>query len=124
MNPNPVTVSPDISVEQLVSGIFHGQYGRAVPVCENGQLIGIVSLSDIKELPRDTWVTTDVEKIMTGKPLFTVTTEDTLNKAFRLIAQHDVNQVLITQQGQCFGTLDRAAIVRHLALAGELGKVN
>ncbi len=124
MNPNPVTVSPDILVEQVVSDMFHDQNDRAVPVCRNGQLIGIASISDIKKLPRDKWATTTVETIMTSKPLFTVSPEDTLYEAFRLIAQHDVNQVLITQQYQCAGILNRAEIIRHLALTIELGKAH
>ena len=46
--------------------------------------------------------------------------EDELNSAMKLIAQHDLNQVLVLSQGQCAGLLSRADIIRYLQLSQEL----
>lgn len=121
MNPNPETISPETLVEEVVWNIFRKRHGRSVPVCRNGILIGIVTITDVKELPRDKWSETPVEQIMTRNPLYMVSPEDNLNTAMKLIAQHDINQVLINQQGQCAGLLSRADIIRHLQLTQELG---
>jgi CBS domain-containing protein len=58
---------------------------------------------------------------MTREPLYSVAPEDDLNSAMKLIAQHDLNQVLVLDQGQCVGILSRADIIRHLQVSQELG---
>jgi Zn-dependent protease/CBS domain-containing protein len=120
MNAQPGSISPSTSVEQVVSNIFQRLHGRAVPVCSNG-LKGIVTIEDVKKVPRDQWAVTPVERIMSREPLYTVSPDDGLQNAFRMIAQHSVNQVLVEQGGQCVGMLSREDIIRHLQLTQELG---
>ena len=81
MSPRPETVTTDLPVDELVSGIFNRQHGRAVPVCQGGKLIGIVTITDVKGLPRDRWAGTTVGDIMTKPPLYTVSPDDDVSKA-------------------------------------------
>jgi CBS domain-containing protein len=122
MGPAPETVTPDTSVDQLVSNILHRKYDRATPVCRDGQLLGIVTITDIRELPREKWTETPVAQIMTRHPLYTVSPEDTLDKAMSLLSKHDINQVIIEQQQQCAGILQRADIIKYLQLNQELNR--
>ncbi len=122
MGANGETITPDTLVEQAITGILHRRYDRAVPVCQNSQLLGIITMTDIKELPKDKWATTPVEQIMTRSPLYTVTAEDTVDTALKLLAEHDLNQVIISEQGQCAGILKRADIINYLQLSKELGR--
>ncbi len=122
MDLTPETVTPDTSVDQVVSNILHRKYERAMPVCQNGKLLGIVTITDIRELPREKWAEVPVEQIMTRQPLYTVSPEDTLDKAMRLLSEHDINQVIIEQQEQCAGILKRADIIDYLELNQELNK--
>ncbi len=121
MSINQETISPKTPVAELVWGIFRQRHGRAVPVCDGNRLVGIVTLTDVKELPQESWAKTTVEAIMTREPLYTVSPEDDLNSAMKLIAQHDINQVLVLKDGQCAGLLSRADIIRHLQFRQELG---
>jgi predicted transcriptional regulator len=121
MNPNLATIQPETTVQELVENIFRKQHGRAVPVCRDGQLVGIATISDIKKVPQDKWATTPVKQIMTSEPLYTVSPEDNLNAALLLIAKNDVNQVLIQDQGKCGGLLSRADIIRLIQMNRELG---
>ncbi len=121
VNTNSMSISPDVTVAELVSSIFRGHYSRAVPVCQGAQVLGIVTVTDIKDLPQDKWVETHVKDIMTRQPLYEVSLDDDLNTALRVITQHDINQVLVLQDGKCAGLLSRADILRHLQLSQELG---
>ena len=114
------TISPQTPVSELVQGVFSQRYRRAVPVCEDNRTVGIVTISDVKGLPQDKWPTTPVGQIMTREPLYSVSPDDDLNTAMKLIAQHDLNQLLVMNQGQCAGLLSRAEIIRYLQLAQEL----
>ncbi len=114
------TISPQSTVEELVQGVFNRRYNRAVPVCEDNQTLGIVTISDIKGLPQEKWGITMVQDVMTRQPLYTVTPEDDLNQAMVLLGKHDLNQLLVVSGNQCAGLLSRAEIIRYLQLAQEL----
>ena len=120
MNPNIETITTETTVEEMVTNIFRKQHGRAVPVCQDGQLAGIATITDVKKIPQDRWAVTPVKQIMTTGPLYTVSPEDNLNTAMMLIAQHDINQVLIKETGKCAGLLSRADIIRLIQMSHEL----
>jgi len=92
-----------------------------VPVCQDDRLVGIVTLTDVKELAQTRWAQTPVAEIMTRQPLYHVIPDDDLNSAMRMIAQHDINQVLVLSEGRLVGLLNRADIIRHLQLSQDLG---
>jgi Zn-dependent protease/CBS domain-containing protein len=117
----PRTIPPETTVAELVSHIFSQQHGRAIPVCRDDRLRGIVTVSDVKKIPQERWPTTTVEQIMTTSPLYTVTPEDNLNTVMKLIYQHDINQVIVNRDGQCAGLLGRAEIIHHIQFTHEMG---
>jgi CBS domain-containing protein len=121
VNLNPETIDPKTTVAEMVESIFTRRHGRAVPVCREGRLEGIATITDIKKIPQNRWGETPVEQIMTREPLYAVSPEDNLYTAMKLIAQYDINQVLIRQQEQCAGLLSRADIIHHLQVTQELG---
>jgi Zn-dependent protease/CBS domain-containing protein len=121
MNPNPVTVDQGTSVDEVVRSVFYQGRGRAAPVMQGEKLVGIVTIDDVKKLPHDRWAHTPVVNIMTHAPLYSVAPDDDLNTALKLIAQHDINQVLVLHQGQLIGLLSRADIISHLQISQELG---
>jgi Zn-dependent protease/CBS domain-containing protein len=114
------SISPKTTVADLVYGIFQQRFRRAMPVCQDNRPVGIVTIADLKGLPQEKWAQTPVEQIMTREPLYSVTPEDDLNAAMKLITQHDLNQVLVLSQGQCVGLLSRADIIGYLQLSQEL----
>jgi Zn-dependent protease/CBS domain-containing protein len=114
------SVGPSTMVADVVYGIFQQRFRRAVPVCQDKRPVGIITITDLKGLPQEKWAQTPVEQIMTREPLYSVAPEDDLNSAMKLIAQHDLNQVLVLSQGQCVGLLSRADIIRYLQLSQEL----
>jgi CBS domain-containing protein len=105
----------------MVAGIFNKRHDRAVPVCQDNQLVGIATIADIKKVPQDKWGTTPVKDIMSAGNLQTVTPEDDLNTAMKLIAKNDINQVIIKDNGKCAGFLTRADIIRYVQMTQELG---
>ena len=124
MDPNPETISPQTSVAEVVREIFFQRRRRAAPVCQDDQIVGIVTLTDIKGSAQQKWTQTPVAEIMTRQPLHSVVPEDDLTAAMKIMAQHDINQVLVLHQGRLVGLLSRADIIRHLQLSQELGLIS
>jgi len=121
MTADAMHISPDTRVAELVSNVFRKQHGRAVPVCKNDQVVGIVTVTDVKELPQEKWEDTPVKEIMTNEPLYSVTPDDDLNTALRLITKRDINQVLVLRGKECAGLVSRSDILAHLQVSQELG---
>ena len=121
LNPKPETIGPQITVDEMVKNVFNLRHGRALPVCRRSQLVGIVTVSDVKKIPQEKWADTPVEQIMSRDPLYTVSPKDNVNTAMKLLMQHDINQVLVKQGKKCVGLLSRADIINHLQFTQELG---
>lgn len=121
MDPNPETIAPQTSVQELVQTMFRQRRHRAVPVSEDNRVVGIVTVTDIKGVPQGEWSTTPVAEIMTRQPLYSVAPDNDLNTALRLLAEHDINQALVLSQGELVGLLSRADIIHHLRFSQELG---
>jgi len=115
------TVSPDTRISELVNNIFARRHGRAVPVCSNNSLAGIVTISDVRKVPQDRWPDTTVAEIMTKDPLYTVEMNDNLTKVLELVAHHDINQVIVKDGKGCAGLLGRADIIHYLQFSQEMG---
>jgi len=121
MEPDPETVEPETRVDVLVRECFLQRGRRALPVHEDGRLVGIVTLTDVKEVSPEQWPTTRVAEIMTREPLYTVSPDADVAEALRLLAEHRLNQILVTAEGTTAGLLSRADVIRHIQLLSELG---
>jgi Zn-dependent protease/CBS domain-containing protein len=121
MNRNPECVSPNASVEGIVHGSFIQRGLRALPVCSENGLQGIITLSDVKKLPQERWANTPVQEIMTRLPLESVNENDDLNGALRILASKGLNQIPVMANGQLAGLLSRADVIRYLQTRQELG---
>jgi Zn-dependent protease/CBS domain-containing protein len=124
ISPDIEVIGPKSTIAQLVNDIFAKKHGRAVPVCQDDKLIGIVTITDVREVSQAEWDQTTVEKIMTREPLYKVSPDDNVNTAFKMLALNNINQVLVESNGQCAGILSRADIINHLRFTQELGMDN
>ena len=105
MDHSPECVLPGASVESVVHESFIQRGRRAVPVCLDNKLLGIVTLADVKRLPQDRWANTPIQEVMTRTPLLSVTQEDDLNGALKILAQHGLNQIAVMEDGRLAGLL-------------------
>jgi Zn-dependent protease/CBS domain-containing protein len=117
---SPEIISPQASIEELVRDVFLSRHHRAAAVYQDDRLVGIVTISDVKRRPQPDWSQTPVGEIMTPSPLYSVGMNDDLESALRLLAQHDLNQLPVLEEGQLVGFLNRADIIRYLQLSQEL----
>lgn len=117
MESHVATVTPDLPVSSLVHEYIMGTSERAFPVVQDNQLVGIVSLEDVRRVPRDDWDLTSVRQIMTPQSqLTTATPDEDANEAMEELASRDVNQVPVVQDGHLVGMLRRSDILRWLQI--------
>jgi CBS domain-containing protein len=124
MNKNPVTINPATTIETAVRTVFLGCHCDAALVSTDHQTMGMVTLDDVKKIPQEQWPHTSVEQIMTREPLYSVSPEDDLNTAMRLLAQYNLKQILVLKSGELVGVVNHADIMRHLEITQELSVKN
>ena len=121
MDRTPECTSPAASVESVVHDSFILRGRRSLPVCNEKGLIGIVTLTDVKNLSKDLWANTPVQQIMTPSPLLSVTQEEDLNNALQILAKNGLNQIPVMDGSKLVGLLSRSDVIRYLHTRQELG---
>jgi Zn-dependent protease/CBS domain-containing protein len=122
MAPDPPYVSPALPVRELVNEYILRRGLRAFPVAQDGRIVGLVTLSDVKHLPESEWDQDSVGAIMTRPPLKTVGPNESISKALEMLVNQDVNQlVVVDTDGTLLGILSRGDVMRFLQMRGELG---
>jgi predicted transcriptional regulator len=124
MNRNPQCISPAASLESIIHEYFMRQGIKALPVCNDMGLMGIVTIADVKRVPQEEWSNTTVQAVMTQAPLDSVSEEDDLSKALKTMSDKSLNQLPVVSQGKMIGLLSRADIIRYLQTQQQLGIKN
>ena len=122
MNPTPPTVPANISLQKLIDEYFLPHGLRFALVTQGDQLVGLITLSDIRHVPREQWGYVPVGQAMIPvERLHVVSPQQSLNDVMPLMAGRDVNQLPVVQNGIPVGIVSRDAIMRYLEVRRSLG---
>jgi Zn-dependent protease len=125
MNPKPATVPADISLQQLVDAYFLPGGLRYALVMQTDRLLGLITLGDIRHIPREQWGQVPVSTAMIPlSRLHVVTPQQSLSDVLPLMAGRDVNQLPVVENGALVGILSRDAIVHYMEVRRSLGVEN
>jgi CBS domain-containing protein len=90
---------------------------RAVLVCDEGRLVGVVTrktlVREVVATGRDPR-TTELRSIA-EPPIFTLDADAALEEAFRELEQRDLERVPVVEDGRLVGVLSRSVVQRRLA---------
>jgi len=108
----PVAIEPGLTVTRLVDDFLPLHRQTSFPVAVKGRLHGILSLADLKSLPRERWSTTRVQAVMRPvAPGFFVEPSVTLDSAQALMKENGVGSLAVVDaQGQLVGFLQSGRI--------------
>jgi IMP dehydrogenase len=104
--PNPVTIGPDATLEQLDE--VCGEYRiSGAPVVDGDQrLLGIITNRDLRFVPVAEWATTKVDEVMTRMPLVTAPVGISHEDATAILRQHKRERLpLLDEQGRLAGLI-------------------
>jgi len=104
--PNPVTIGPDATLEELDQRC--GEYRvSGLPVIDgDNRLIGIITNRDLRFTPVAEWATTKVNEVMTPMPLITAPVGISREDATALLRQHKRERLpLLDDEGRLAGLI-------------------
>ena len=111
-----------LTIRELVDEYILHTTHRCFPVIENDNVLGVVTLQNIKEVPRDQWETTKVEEAMTLlDKTKAVRPDDGLYAVLRQMAEEGATQLPVIDNGQLVGMIARDNLASFISARSELG---
>ncbi|RCJ28437.1 peptidase [Nostoc minutum NIES-26] len=123
MTPYPETVSPNLTLQELVDKYFLSRRYQSFPVTQNSHPVGIVTLNQIKDIPREEWIYQTVRDIMiptdngvTARP------EEQMSQVLQKMQNSGVRRVLVTQNGLLKGIITANDVASWLQRHRDFGQ--
>lgn len=120
MRRSPPTVSADLTVAELVHDYVMQTDEEGFAVVEDGDLVGFVSVEDVREIEQNVWSRTYVQEIMTpASELSTLRPDDDASRALEKLSDQNVHEVPVLRNGQLEGLVRRSDIIRWLRMQSD-----
>ena len=119
---DPVTVSDDMPLDRFIDDVFLSHRHTAYPVLgASGDVIGLLTVRDVLELPREQWATMVVrDRMHPVDGSLVVDADESLGEALRDLARTDIHRALVSDHGQLHSLLSMTDVARTFeVLAGE-----
>jgi Zn-dependent protease len=130
MSPQPEVVSGRLPVDELVRSHFMRLRFGSYPVVDDGELVGMVTLEDVKAVSPDAWASSRVAHVMTPLHECAVVAPSTTVEA----ALQDMNRpkargrALVVDRGQLVGIISATDVTRWIqrlrAVEGLVGRTS
>jgi Zn-dependent protease/CBS domain-containing protein len=110
----PFSIEPDLLISHLIDSVLPLHRQVAFPVAQNRQLHGILSLEDLKTLPRERWHLTKAVDVMRPiAPRFFVEPNATLDYARELMKRNGIGSLAVVgKNGELVGFLQNGTFKR------------
>ena len=122
MTPDPETVPPDLTLQELVDDHFLKRRFHAFPVASNGRPLGLITLGQVKEVPREEWSRRTVAETMTSVEGdgVTVRPDEPMTDVLQKMEKSGSRRVLVTRDGHLEGIITTGDVAGWLQRAREL----
>jgi Zn-dependent protease len=122
MSTDCAVVPPDMTIDHLVNGNILSSGRRCFPVGSGSEIMGLMTLHNVKEVPRDQWATETVKEAMTPfDKLKWVRPDEELSSVLRILTQDNINQVPVVQDNQIIGMVSRENLLNFVHVRSRLG---
>jgi Zn-dependent protease len=122
MSTNYASIQPDVNLQTLVDRRVLGGGQRSFVVKEGDKVAGLLTLHDIKELPRAEWpATTAAQAMIPVAQMKRVQPDEELWAAIEEMNRDGVNQLPVMTDGHIEGMLRREDIISYLRNVQDLG---
>jgi Zn-dependent protease len=112
-----------VTIQQLVDEYILAGGHHCLVLVREAEPVGLLTLHDIRQLPRERWPSTKATDVMTPIDKVQRTSpKASLDQAFDQMGADGVNQMPVMENGQIEGMLSREDILNYLQLLQKIGK--
>ena len=122
MQPEVVTVPPDLTLRQLVDDYVYRYYFKMFPIVDGGRLVGCITTNDVKRVPSSEWERTSVADATHCDPaVYSIHSDVDAVQALARMNRHGISRLMVVEDsGRLRGVLALKDLLRFLALRIEL----
>lgn len=115
MSPDPETVSPDLPVEELIHDHFLRRPYNSFPVTQDEVIVGLITLSHVKGLARESWKGKVTADLMTPlEDTIIVAPETPMMEILEKMRERDARRVLVAREWTLVGIISASDIARWM----------
>lgn len=112
-----VVVPPDMTLQDTVDQYFVAHGFSGFPVCEEGEVLGVVTVGDVQAVSTALWPWRRVRDIMSPvSPSFCIPPDWSVMQAMERMAQGGWDRLVVMEHGAIVGLITRSAIAQFLEL--------
>jgi Zn-dependent protease len=115
----PETVAPDVTLDSLVDNYFMKRPYNSFPVTDDGIVIGMITLLQVKRVPHAEWSRLRVADVMT--PLIDtliVSPQSPMTEVLERMSENETRRVIVAQEWELRGIITGGDIANWLDRAG------
>jgi len=121
MKPDPITVTPSTTIEQLVEEYIYKHHFKMFPVVESENMMGCITTKQVKDIPKEEWAKKTVGDVVTTcSPDNTIGVNEDAVKALSKMNQKGVSRLLVTENNRLAGVISLKDLLEFLSLKVEL----
>jgi len=123
MTENVLTVLPSLTLDEIVNDYFlKHRFGR-FPVAEGDKFLGVITIHDVKKIPREKWAFTKVGEIVqySAKPLTVGPDNDAVHALMQMAREELGHLLVVDKEKKLIGIITRTDIIRLIKVKTELG---
>lgn len=123
MKTDVVTVPETLSLQALVDDYFIEHHYDCFPVTDAGRLAGLVTLSEVKRIPRERWGGTTVAEVMRREVEgLSVSPDADVSVVLRRVIKDQCGRLPVVENGVVVGIVTREDIMEALRVLSDLGR--
>ena len=116
-----VTLSSSITVDEAVNGYFLRYGYGGFPVVDDGKFLGLVTLKEVKDVPKADWGTVKaIDILVPHDGRGDVSPEDDVMRALEIMIREDKGRLVTIENGRLSGLITRNGIARYVQLKGKM----
>lgn len=121
MSPSPQTVPADATLQRMMDEVFMRSRYVAFPVVDGAETIGLVTLHQLREVPREKWADTTVRDMMLPlDPSLVVAPEENMMVVMDRLRSSAARRVVVMQDGHLVGIITARDVTHWLERARQL----
>ncbi len=113
-------VEPSISLDEVVDKYFLRYGYGGFPVIDDGKFLGILTLKEVKNVPREDWGKVKVSEVyVPHDKKWEVPPDADVTRALELMIKEDKGRIMVTEKDKIIGLITRNGIARYVQIKGK-----
>ena len=115
-----ITLNPSFSLEEAVNQYFLRYGYGGVPVLDDGRFLGILTLKEVKNVPREDWGRVKVSEVFVPHDKkWEVPLDADVIRALELMIKEDKGRIVVTERDKIIGLITRNGIAQYVQIKGK-----